>query len=211
MGAIEGVPRFEMRGGLACLDFVNTVGWRLSSRPREFLGSYSDLLVWGRQAGVTNAADAEDLSKRAARAPEEAWAVLSRAVSFREALHRALTATLVGDVPDPDDLAVVNRALSSSLGRLRLARADRGYDWEWDRGGEVRLDRPLWPVARSAGELLTSPALLGRVRVCEGVGCGWLFLDNSRNGSRRWCDSRDCGNRERVRRHLARKKGVSVL
>jgi len=60
-------------------------------------------------------------------------------------------------------------------------------------------------VARSAAELLTSQKL-GRVKVCAGEGCGWIFLDESRNGSRRWCDSRDCGNRERVRRHLARRR-----
>jgi predicted RNA-binding Zn ribbon-like protein len=63
----------------------------------------------------------------------------------------------------------------------------------------------LWSVARSAAELLTSPKL-GRVKVCAGEGCGWIFLDESRNSSRRWCDSRDCGNRERVRKHLARKR-----
>ena len=62
----------------------------------------------------------------------------------------------------------------------------------------------MWPVARSVAELLTSPNL-GRVKVCGGEGCGWMFLDESRNASRRWCDSRNCGNRKRVRKHLARK------
>jgi predicted RNA-binding Zn ribbon-like protein len=86
--------------------------------------------------------------------------------------------------------------------------ADSAYTWGWDRSGDhrgIRLDSPLWPVAQSAAELLTSP-MLGRVKVCAGEGCGWVFLDESRNGSRRWCDSRDCGNRERVRRYLARKR-----
>jgi predicted RNA-binding Zn ribbon-like protein len=70
------------------------------------------------------------------------------------------------------------------------------------------LYSPSWPVVRSAAELLTSPKL-GRVKVCGGEGCGWMFLDESRNASRKWCESRDCGNRERVRQYLARKKHAS--
>ena len=210
MGTVEGAPRFEMRGGLACLDFVNTVGWRMTGCPKEFLGSYANLLAWGSQAGVLGAAEAWRLSERAARAPEEARAVLSRATSLREAVYGAVSAAIAGDLPDQGDLAGINRELSVSLGRLRIAFADGSYGWGWDDGGEAGLDRPLWPVARSAAELLTSPAL-GRVRACAGEGCGWLFLDESRNRSRRWCDSRDCGNRERVRRHLARKTGKAPL
>ena len=96
-----------------------------------------------------------------------------------------------------------------ALLRLRVApAAGDAYVWAWERGGEDGggpLERPLWPVARSAAELLTS-AKLGRVKVCGGEGCGWMFLDESRNASRKWCESRDCGNRERVRQYLARKK-----
>src|SRR5829696_5210301 len=97
---------------------------------------------------------------------------------------------------------------STASSRLRLMPAGGAYGWAWDRSGDesaARLDSPLWPVAQSAAELLTSPKL-GRVKLCAGKGCGWVFVDESRNGSRRWCDSRDCGNRERVRRHLARKR-----
>jgi predicted RNA-binding Zn ribbon-like protein len=100
-----------------------------------------------------------------------------------------------------------------ALSRLRVApAAGDAYVWAWERGGEdgggPPLERPLWPVARSAAELLTS-AKLDRVKVCGGEGCGWMFLDESRNASRKWCESRDCGNRERVRQYLARKKRTS--
>jgi predicted RNA-binding Zn ribbon-like protein len=50
-----------------------------------------------------------------------------------------------------------------------------------------------------------SDADLSRLRRCDGAGCGWLFLDTTRNHSRRWCDSRDCGNRSRVRRYAERR------
>jgi predicted RNA-binding Zn ribbon-like protein len=203
---------FEFRGGVPCLDFVNTLAWRLTDHPVEYLASYEDLLVWGRQAGLLASEETGMLSKRATADPEEARATLSRAVDLREAVHGALSAAIVGELPHEDALRVLNRELTVSLSRLRVVGAPEGvYAWTWDRGGEGRApepDRPVWPVAGSAADLLTS-SKLGRVKVCAGEGCGWVFLDQSRNGSRRWCDSRDCGNRERVRRHLARKKRAS--
>ncbi len=202
--------RFKFRGGVPCLDFVNTLAWRLTDRPVEYLGSYEDLLAWGRQAGLLAPEETEVLSGWAATDPEEAWATLSRAVAMREAVHRVFSAAIAGEPRDEGALSTLNCELSEALSRLRVApAAGEAYVWAWDRGGEdgggPPLERPLWPVARSAAELLTSPKL-SRVKVCGGEGCGWMFLDESRNASRRWCDSRDCGNRERVRKYLARKR-----
>jgi predicted RNA-binding Zn ribbon-like protein len=201
---------FKFIGGVSCLDFVNTLAWRLTDRPVEYLGSYEDLLAWGRQAGLLTPDETEVLSGRAAMEPEEAPGTLSRAVALREAIHRVLSATIADEPQDEGDLSALNRELSGALSRLRVApAAGEAYVWAWDRrgdnGGGPPLDRPLWPVARSAAELLTSPKL-DRVKVCAGEGCGWMFLDESRNASRRWCDSRSCGNRERVREYLARKR-----
>ena len=150
--------------------------------------------------------EAEALSRQATLDPEGAQETLSRALALREAIHRAISAVIVGETQDESELSAFNRELSIALSRLRVMPAGGTYGWDWsgDDGG-APLDSPLWPVARSAAELLTSTKL-GKVKVCAGKGCGWVFLDESRNGSRRWCDSRDCGNRERVRRHLTRKR-----
>ncbi len=201
---------FKFKGGVPCLDFVNTLAWRLTDRPVEYLGSYEDLLAWGRQAGLLTPDETEVLSGLAAMEPEEARAVLSRAVVLREAIHRTLSATIADEPQDEGDLSALNRELSGALSRLRVSpAAGEVYVWAWDRSGDdgsgLPLERPLWPVARSAAELLTSPKL-GGLKICAGEGCGWMFLDESRNASRRWCDSRDCGNRERVRKYLARKR-----
>ena len=206
MGSVRQGRRFEFRGGLPCLDFVNTVGWRLTDRPSEYLRSYEDLLSWGRQAGLLVPEETEALSRQATLDPEGAQETLSRALALREAIHRAISAVIVGETQDESELSAFNRELSIALSRLRVMPAGGTYSWDWsgDDGGPP-LDSPLWPVARSAAELLTSTKL-GKVKVCAGKGCGWVFLDESRNGSRRWCDSRDCGNRERVRRHLTRKR-----
>jgi predicted RNA-binding Zn ribbon-like protein len=119
-----------------------------------------------------------------------------------------ISSAIAGESQDESDLSALNRELSISLSHLRVVPDDGAYSWGWDRSedqGKTPLDSPLWPVAKSAAQLLTSEKL-GRVKLCAGEGCGWIFLDESRNSSRRWCDSRDCGNRERVRRHLARKR-----
>jgi predicted RNA-binding Zn ribbon-like protein len=208
VGGARRERRFELRGGVVCLDFVNTVGWRLTDHSSEYLGTYEDLLEWGGQTGLLTLEQKEGLLRRARLDPEGAREALSRALALREAIYRVISAHVVGETPEESDLSALNRELSVSLSRLRVILAGGAYGWGWDWSGDdgrVRLDGPLWPVARSAAELLTSPKL-GRVKVCAGEGCGWVFVDESRNGSRRWCDSRDCGNRERVRRHLARQR-----
>jgi predicted RNA-binding Zn ribbon-like protein len=199
--------RFKLRGGVVCLDFVNTVGSRLTDRHSEYLRSYEDLLDWARQAGLLAP---EDLFRQAALDPHGAQDTLSRALALREAIHQVVSRAIAGESQDESDLSALNRELSVALSHLRVMPADGTYTWGWDRSedqGKTPLDSPLWPVAQSAAELLTSERL-GRVKVCAGEGCGWIFLDESRNFSRRWCDSRDCGNRERVRRHLARKRAI---
>jgi predicted RNA-binding Zn ribbon-like protein len=203
--------RFKLKGGVVSLDFVNTVGWRLTGYPREYLSSYEDLLEWGRQTGLLALEEKEGLSRQAALDPEGARETLSRALALRESLYRMISRAIAGESQDESDLSTLNRELSISLSHLRVVPADGAYSWGWDRSGDegkTPLDSPLWPVAQSAAELLTSERL-GRVKLCAGEGCGWIFLDESRNSSRRWCDSRDCGNRERVRRHLARKRASS--
>jgi predicted RNA-binding Zn ribbon-like protein len=208
VGSIRGERRFKLRGGVVCLDFVNTVGSRLNDCPNEYLRSYEDLLGWARQAGLLAPEEAEGLFRQAALDPEGARETHSRALTLRETIHRVISRAIAGESQDEGDLSVLNRELSIALSHLRVMPAAGAYGWDWNLsgdGGAARLDGPLWPVAQSAAELLTSPKL-GRVKVCAGEGCGWMFLDESRNNSRRWCDSRDCGNRERVRRHLARKR-----
>jgi predicted RNA-binding Zn ribbon-like protein len=208
VGSIRGERRFKLRGGVVCLDFVNTVGSRLTDRSREYLRSYEDLLEWSRQAGLLALEEAEGLSRQATLDPEGAQKTLARALALREEIHRLISAHIAGESQDENDPSALNRELSIALSHLRVMPADGAYVWGWDRSGDdggALLDSPLWPVAQSAAELLTSPKL-NRVKLCAGEGCGWVFLDESRNNSRRWCDSRDCGNRERVRRHLARKR-----
>jgi predicted RNA-binding Zn ribbon-like protein len=56
--------------------------------------------------------------------------------------------------------------------------------------------------------LLLASIEITRVKQCPGPTCGWVFLDVTRNRSRRWCNSAECGNRSRVQAHYARTKAA---
>ncbi len=189
-----------------CLAFVNTVDWRLGDHPEEKLNTYLDLVRWAERAGALPRQAAEALAAEAARRAEEARDVLARATALREAIYRVFAAGLRKKAPAGADLATLNAALTQALAQARIVAVGDGYAWAWG-GTPGALDRPLWPVARSAAELLTSPEL-SRVRQCADDACGWLFFDRSRNRSRRWCDMKDCGNRAKARRHYRRLRAL---
>lgn len=196
-------PRYLMVGGRLCLDFCNTVRDR-DGAPQERLTDYSELVGWSWRAGVLNAEEAIRLRRAARRAPTAAVSVVERAIALREAVHTIFVAAARGEDADPDAIEALNSELGSAMARSQLVRADAGYTWVWDEGGRA-LDCMLWPVARSAADLLTSGELAA-VRECDGRDCGWLFLDTSRNRTRRWCDMRICGNRAKARRHHQRQR-----
>jgi predicted RNA-binding Zn ribbon-like protein len=207
---------FEVTGGELCLDLANTIDCRPTESPKERLGSYADLVSWGEQAGALCGAEARRLAAAARRRPAAAVAVLRRARILREALFAIFSAVSRSNVPPEADLEMLNDELGRAMAKARITvgqgnssnrtRSVRSrpvrYRYGWGgTGGD--LDRVLWPVARSATDLLTGDLLI-RVRECDAGNCAWLFLDTSRNRSRRWCDMTVCGNREKAHRHYRR-------
>jgi predicted RNA-binding Zn ribbon-like protein len=189
-----------------CLDFSNTLEWHASDHPQESLTSYADLVNWSLKAGVVTNSEARLLLREARRRPAEASAALERAIFLREAIYRIFSSVAAKRRPKKADLDTLNDALSEALARARVVQTGEGFVWDWAGRGSA-LEGILWPVVRSAAELLTSGDL-GRVRECAGVGCGWLFVDVSRNRLRRWCDMKSCGNRAKARRHYERIKAA---
>lgn len=206
---------FKFVAGRLCLDLINTVSGRganpeaaVAERDyadvveKERLVGFDDLVRWGQAAGVLGKAEATELARAARAEPAQASHVVRRARVLREAMYRLFRAMIEGWKPDATDLAVLNRELGQARAHERLAAGKRGLTWTWkDRGSD--LDRVLWPTVRSAAALLTSDELT-RVRQCDGEDCRWLFLDTSKNRSRRWCEMADCGNRAKVRRFRRR-------
>ncbi len=184
-------------GGRLCLDFVNTVGERApgGAAIRDKIASYGDLLGWGLLAGI--------LDGRAARShPQDAAAVLERAIQLREALYRTLKRLLDGRRPAAADAGRLRTEIAIARANQQLAMHAGRFVWTFPESTETP-DRILWPVSLSAAELLTSGDL-ANLRQCGGSECGWMFLDTSRNRRRKWCDMQDCGNRAKVRRFRAK-------
>lgn len=199
------VEAFEFSAGWLCLDFTNTVQARPTSERVDLIGSYDDLLRWARQATVLTPGETAELVRAAGEHPRRAADALAQALSLREALYGTFSAQAAG-LPGPAaDLLTVNRAIGGAMSQAGLAPSARGgFEWSWPHT-RPGLDRVTWWVARSAAELLTS-ASLSSVRECAGYDCGWLFLDGTKNRSRRWCDMATCGNRAKGRRHYERRK-----
>jgi predicted RNA-binding Zn ribbon-like protein len=191
-------------GDPLCVRFINTLDWRNDPALRaETLSAYPDLVAWARSAGLLDAGEARDLLSLAASHPNKARQALEDALTFRESLYRVFSAVAARRAPPPADLAALNRAWAESAAHAALvAQGQNHYAWTW-RKPQDALTRVLWPIAWAAAELLTSGPL-DRLRECERGGCGWLFLDATRNRSRRWCAMRVCGNRSKVERYYRR-------
>ncbi|HKV42019.1 MAG TPA: ABATE domain-containing protein [Blastocatellia bacterium] len=197
-------PSFSLIGNCLCLDFANTADWHARARPVELLTDYFRLLSWAKQARILNQREALEMARWAKLRPSAARAALARAVSLRETVYRLFSAVAAGRQTLPDDLAAFNLRWCELSSRSELIRAGDRFKWHWT-GDNKRLDSLLWPIAKSVAELLVSNEL-DRVRECQGEGCGWLFLDTSRNHLRVWCHMAACGNRAKARRFYERNK-----
>src|SRR5262249_46772062 len=153
---------------------------------REKLANFNDFLNWGELAGVLQTLDVRRLTKIAARREKYAALVLERGRKLREALYRIFKCAIENWEPESTDLEIFTRELLLARNQERLMRSGGAFQWT-GRDAPEALDRVLWLIAKSAGELLTSPKDLEHLRQCEGAECGWLFLDASRNHSRQWC------------------------
>lgn len=179
------------------IDFMNTLYWRGSDPPTETFGTMDDLLAWCREHAGVPAGLAQ--ACRASGGEEGEPAMLARALALREALYRLFHAQAEQREPQADDLALLSGFLAEASPRVALARIDGGYAWRID-ASRATLPGLLSPVLWSAIDLLGG-ARLAKVKRCANDACQWLFIDDSKNGSRRWCSMSSCGNRAKAYRH----------
>lgn len=194
--------QFDLSGGHLALDFTNSISRRDSpEKTVEHLNSYNDLVFFARQTNVLVREEAEALRRKAESQPRQAAQILRMAIALREAAFRAFLALAHGKSASTADVKLLDEAAIDALSHRHIIPANGIYEWQWD--ADPMLERILWPMAESTASLLTSREL-EKVRECEASDCSWLFLDNSRNHSRRWCTMSACGNREKARRHYRR-------
>lgn len=199
------IDDMDLVGGELCLDFVNTATEREGDGPRrDRLRTYGDLVRWGERTGALDGAAAKRLLQAAAREPADAERVLRRSRTLREAMYRVFHSWRRSETPAAEDVELVSSAGAEATAAQQLVIGPDGFEMHWPETDS--MDRAWWPAATSAVALLLSPDL-PRVKECAADDCDWLFVDVSRNRSRRWCDMKECGNRAKARRHYARRAG----
>lgn len=191
----------DLVAGHLALDLANTVTAR-DTEPRDWLDDYDALLRWARQSGHYARADLSKLEKLANAEPAKAAAALSRCKTLREALCAILYALAQDTTPAAGDLATLDRArlAASSAARLVARKGRLLAEWSVERSGPDLIAHVLTAHAID----LLKDAQLDRLRICDGHDCGWVFIDSSKNGRRRWCDMATCGNVAKARRHQQR-------
>ena len=197
-------PDFGYIAGHPALDFVNTVDRDGDRLTHERLESFDAVLRWVVGARFVTPDVVERLRRRGGADPGMSAAALGRALEARALLHRASVAVLDGGA-DPASLADLDRALQRALARRHLAAGGASLRWQWEPA-ERELVEVIGPLLIAAADLLTDPDEVALLRRCAGPGCGWLYLDRSRNGLRRWCEMRTCGSRDKSRRQYARRR-----
>jgi predicted RNA-binding Zn ribbon-like protein len=157
----------------------------------------------GATAKIRTFADLRAALEESVRAhPGADQALLSETIAMRESIYRILHALASAGDPPVDDLAAFNRALAASPQAKSVERTKNGFGWRIETAGPT-IATLLAPILWSAGALLTGPQL-AQIRECANDECLWLFVDDSRNRTRRWCSMQSCGNRAKARRHYLR-------
>jgi predicted RNA-binding Zn ribbon-like protein len=206
VAAISNAPAFHLCAGHPALDLVNTLDNRFrADGPTELLPDYEALLRFTEQSGLLGGAEVRVLSRRISKA--EAERVSDSARDLREAAASALYAAAEGAAAPPTDLRRLARYFQSARQRQELVwiPSEQGSKFTWGWGAsQDEAELPVWILSLQTSALLTSDAT-SRLRTCDNETCRWLFLDTSKNHTRRWCDMKICGNRMKARRFQARR------
>jgi predicted RNA-binding Zn ribbon-like protein len=207
-------PRFDLIAGSVCLDFINTLDDRFSAKPKELLNDYIDLARFGEDTGILDPNYVDRLFALSQQNPEPAKKALESAIQLREAIYTVVWAIVTKKPVSRTALFTLNQYVQDAARHLSLAEAKQPeakeeeakarFEWQYDDAPN-NFAAPVWPIARSAAELLASDDLQF-VRACASETCQWLFLDVSKNHGRVWCDMKKCGNRAKFRAYYKRQK-----
>lgn len=191
----------DLIAGNVALDFINTVTARDTS-PRDWLVSYQSLIDWARFSSEFKKNDLDALSLVAEQDPAGAKAALTRATRYRELLCRFVYALLGKGASRKEDRSEIERAFQVAMNSVCFEWGAVGcrLTWTAERSG---LDLIVHIASVQAFHMLAHIDI-DRLRICSGENCGWVFLDTSRNGRRRWCDMSTCGNVAKARRYYGR-------
>lgn len=194
MSASPRAGSLPLVGGALALDFCNTTTGRATGQFAEHLFDYEDLLRWSAHAAILSRAQAARLAETPAR---EAAASFERAMATRALLNGIFDRLATGRPAEKDALAELARRYVESWRDAALVPGRDGFHWHFET--TARPEALLEPIIQSAVAVLTGGDL-ARLRQCPGIGCGWVFLDETKNANRVWCEMAVCGTRAKLRK-----------
>jgi predicted RNA-binding Zn ribbon-like protein len=193
-----------------CLAFANTAAWHASPHPEEGITTLKDLIDWEEAKGILSQGQAVALRLAAEKDSTGAEGARLAAIEFRESVYRVFAAVAWQKEPAAVDIARINEVLQWGISKAALIESGGHFSWVW-AGEKFGYDCLLWPAAHSAARLLTDEKLRTSIRQCaDDRGCGVLFLDRTRNHSRRWCSMKSCGNRAKAQRHYQKLQNATM-
>jgi predicted RNA-binding Zn ribbon-like protein len=196
--------RWDYGSGHRSLDFANTRDWHLTEQPKDRLRSYVDFTDWAEQGRVISAAQKRVLDAEASAHPRQAEKVLADVRHFRDALQRVFDAQATNAKANPADLELIKSHYSQATARANLEVRGDEVTLRWPEISRD-LEYPLSEIAWVSMGLLLSDKRKMVGQCADDRGCGFLFLDTSKNHSRRWCSMEGCGNRAKAKRHYKAK------
>lgn len=190
----------ELVGGVLCLDFANTINSRREPE-HDYLLTYSDIVEWAGKVEILSVQQVKSLKQLETQDVRKAERALEKGQNAREVIYRVFSAVANKSEPKEDDFMAITHLYEEAIANGQHVRIDQHYEIAWK--ADEMFDAFLWPIVSSAESLLLSKEL-SRVKECPN--CGWLFLDTSKNQSRRWCSMNTCGARDKMRRYHKRLK-----
>jgi predicted RNA-binding Zn ribbon-like protein len=194
------ISKLPFLGGNLSLDFLNTVHDRHEEPLRNLLQNYLDVVTWVHLADAISNSQKENLLRLGQENQLQANQIYKDALQLREAFYDAVIDLINGDVVSPISMHLINQWLPKAFSNLEFTQLEYrlALDWKEENFG---LESILWPIIRSFADLVTTDEC-NRIKQCPN--CGYLFVDNSKNKSRRWCSMEICGNRVKARRFAKR-------
>lgn len=200
------IATLTLDGGALCFHFINTVYSWTDENTHEYLDSYDTLIAWCRKVEVLSEEKRRALLEAARNNSDQAGNALRKIKQVRELLYHFFSA-LAAHEPQrlqPGQLNQFNKIMGTALSRIRFTVQEGHISAGWDET-ETDLLAPLWPVMKSAYDILTleDPH---RIKECEV--CGWIMLDHTKNNKRRFCSPLTCGSIEKSRKYYRKKRGT---
>ncbi len=198
----------KLIAGNLCLDFINTKNGHKIQNFNEYISNYQDIIVWSARYGSISNDKSKFLQETINQLGSDSSRVHKKIIEFRESLYDIFYSVVHKKGPPTKAIKKIVTFQKKGAFSSELINQGNGFTWTWD--SDSSLESIIWPIAFSATKLLTSIDL-NKVRICDGIGCDWFFLDRSRNQKRRWCSMEDCGNRSKMRERYRRQKNLTPI